>query len=234
MSTHRSHAGRIFWGLFLILIGVMFLLDRMGRFDFDLGYLISHYWPVIFIAIGLSIWLNSRFRDFVSGLFFVVFGTVFLLIKLGILEQDVWHYLWPGLILIFIGLWIILGPLFRHRGGNSPEIKADDLAISAVFAGMKLRVESQSFRGGHATAVLGSVELDFTGAALAEGKATVELSAVLGSVEVRVPRDWKVVLEGTPILGGIEDKHKALSPAEAKGTLYIKAAAILGSVLVKD
>jgi predicted membrane protein len=234
MPIHKGHSGRIFWGIFLILIGVLFLLDRMGRFDFDLGYLISHYWPVIFIAIGLSIWLSSGFHDFVSGLFFVAFGTVFLLIRLGVLEHHVWHYLWPGLILIFIGLWIILGPLFRHHGGNTPEIKADDLAISAVFAGMKRRVESQSFRGGHATAVLGSVDLDFTAAALAEGRATVELSAIMGSVEVKVPKDWQVVLDGTPILGGIEDKHKSISLAEAKGTLFIKATAILGSVLVKD
>jgi len=234
MSTHRSHSGRIFWGIFLILIGVLFLLDRMGRFDFDLGYLISHYWPVIFIAIGLSIWFGSGFRDFVSGLFFVVFGTVFLLSRLGILEHDFWHYFWPGLVLIFIGLWIILGPVFQHRGGHSPEIKADDLDISAIFAGLKRRVETQNFRGGHATAVFGSVDLDLTAAALAEGKATVELSAILGSVEVSVPREWQVVLDGTPILGGVEDKRKAVSSAEAKSTLFIKATAVLGSVLIKD
>jgi predicted membrane protein len=231
MSDHRGSSGRIFWGLFLILIGVLFLLDRMGRYDF--GYAVSHYWPAIFIAVGLSIWLGSGFRDFVSGLLFVAFGTVFLLVRLNVLGHHFWNYFWP-LLIILAGLWVLLHPALHHRKGNFPEIKEGDLNISAVFSGVERRIEAQSFKGGHASAVFGSVELDFTPAALAEGKATVELSAVLGNIEVRVPRDWQVVVDGTPILGAIDNKHRAVAPSESKGTLYIKATAVFGSILVKD
>jgi predicted membrane protein len=231
MSEHGGSSGRIFWGIFLILIGVLFLLDRMGRFDF--GYAVSHYWPAIFIAIGLSIWLGSGFRDFVSGLLFVAFGTVFLLVRLNVLGHHFWNYFWP-LLIIFAGLWVLLHPAFHHRTRSFPEIKEGDLNISAVFSGVNRRIESQSFKGGYASAVFGSVELDFTAAALAEGKASVELSAVLGNVEVTVPGDWQVVIDGTPILGAIDNKHRTVAPSESKGTLYVKATAVFGSVLVKD
>lgn len=231
MSDHRGSSGRIFWGLFLILIGVLFLLDRMGRFDF--GYAVSHYWPAIFIAIGLSIWFGSGFRDFLSGFLFVAFGTLFLLVRLGILEHHFWDYFWP-LLIILVGVWVLLQPALHHHRRDFPEVKEGDLDISAIFSGLKRRVESQSFKGGHATALFGSIELDFTAAALSEGKATIELSAILGSIEVRVPKDWQVVADGTPILGSIDDKHRPVAPSEARGTLYVKATAIFGSVLIKD
>jgi hypothetical protein len=32
--NERKNQGRIFWGLLLVILGVVFLLDRMGRLDF--------------------------------------------------------------------------------------------------------------------------------------------------------------------------------------------------------
>ncbi len=231
MSDRRGSSGRIFWGFFLVLIGILFLLDRMGRFDLD--YAISHYWPAIFIAIGLSIWIGSGFRDFLSGLLFVVFGTVFLLVRLGILGHHFWDYFWP-LLIVFAGLWILVRPAFHHRHSDFHDVREGDLDISAVFSGTKRRVESQTFRGGRANAVFGSLELDLTAAGLADGKAALELSVVLGGIEVRVPRAWRVELDGTPVLASIENKHTQAGSTEGAATLFIKASAVLGSILVKD
>jgi predicted membrane protein len=231
MTAHRTHSGRIFWGLILIVVGVLFLLDRLEKYDF--GYLISHYWPVIFIIIGLSIWINSGFRDFVGGFLFIIFGTVFLLIRLDILEHHFWYYFWPVLI-IFFGIWLIIKPVFKPNGGKFPDIKEDDLNISCVFSGMKRRVESQNFRGGKADMVFGGLDLDFTAAKLASNQATIHLSVVFGGIEVKVPKDWKVVIDGTPILGAIDDKHRPVPEAEAKATLYVKASAVFGAITIKD
>ncbi len=95
MNEHKTQ-GRIFWGLLLIVLGVIFLLDQMGRLDF--GDLIGRYWPVIFILIGISILLSNNFRNAGSGIFFILFGTFFLLLRLRIFDQAVWHYLgrWPS------------------------------------------------------------------------------------------------------------------------------------------
>jgi len=38
------------------------------------------------------------------------------------------------------------------------------------------------------------------------GPAVLDVFAFWGGVEVRVPRDWTVVMKGTPILGGFTDK----------------------------
>ncbi|MGB8951665.1 MAG: DUF5668 domain-containing protein [Candidatus Aminicenantales bacterium] len=232
MSHHRGHQGRIFWGLLLVILGFLFLFDQMGRLDF--GDIISTYWPVIFIIIGLSILWSNSFRHAGPGLFFIIFGVFFLLAELDVLRYSVWHYIWPTLIII-AGIWLLIKPTFRPPSREKfSDIKENDLNITAIFSGMKQRVESQKFRGGKATALFGAVEIDLTQATLDENKATIDLTAFCGGIEIKVPREWKVVLDGTPLLGAIEDKHRGVPESEAKATLSIRGTAILGGIEIKD
>lgn len=232
MSEHRNYQSRIFWGLVLIIVGALFLADRMGGFDF--GYMIGTYWPVIFIILGLSILIGSGFRRAGIGVFFIVFGAFFLLSEFDILDRDVWQYIWPASI-ILLGLWLLFRPVFRHRSAEKfPDIKENDIDLTCIFSGMKRRIESQNFKGGHATAVMGGLELDFTSAGLEGGKAAIDATAIMGGIDIKVPGNWRVVVDGTPILGGIEDKHKNVPDSEAKATLFIKATAILGGVTIKS
>ncbi len=230
MSDRGHTQSRIFWGLILIALGVGFLLDQLGNWDF--GDFIGEYWPGIFIIIGLSILINNNFRNAGAGIFFIALGAFFLLVRLRILGHSLWHY-WPVFI-IAAGLWMLLRPSGGAYKKKSPEIIADDLSISQVFSGTSRRVESQSFKGGKAEVVFGSAEIDLSGAGLEGGQATLYLSAVFGSVEVRVPREWDVALEGSPVLGSIEDKRRGATGTEKKGTLHIRASAVFGSIEIKD
>ncbi len=54
MATQRRP---IIGGLILIALGVLFLLDNLEIVSF--GYVISTYWPVILILIGISILMRS-------------------------------------------------------------------------------------------------------------------------------------------------------------------------------
>ncbi|OGD17345.1 MAG: hypothetical protein A2V76_08700 [Candidatus Aminicenantes bacterium RBG_16_63_14] len=203
----------------------------MGRLDF--GDLVGRYWPVIFILIGISILLSNNFKNVGSGVFFILFGAFFLLIRMRIFDQAVWHYAWP-LAIIGVGLWILLRPAFHPDKKKIPEMSGDDLAISQVFSGSSRKIESQNFRGGKADVVFGSAEIDLRGARLAGGQATLVLSVVFGGIEVYVPRNWQVVLEGSPVLGSIESR-KAVSPDVSKAeTLTIKGSAVFGSIEVKE
>ncbi|MDH4197144.1 MAG: cell wall-active antibiotics response protein, partial [Candidatus Aminicenantes bacterium] len=115
-----------------------------------------------------------------------------------------------------------------------PDLPEGDLRVSAVLTGLERRVEAQDFRGGRAEAILGGLDLDLTGAGLAGGQATLELSAVLGGVDVRVPSDWQVILHATPVLGGIDDRTKSVPEAQRKGTLYVRATAVFGGIEIKN
>ncbi len=230
MSLRRNQS-RIFWGLLLVILGVLFLLDQMDRIDF--GDLVSRYWPAIFILIGVSILLSSDFQNVGPGLFFILFGAFFLLMRLRILDRSVWHYAWPAAI-IAVGLWILFKPAFRPGKKKIPDVTGDDLDLNLVFSGTKRRIESQSFKGGKAEVVFGSAEIDLRGARIDPAGATLSLSAVFGSIEVFVPRDWQVIVEGSPVLGSIDSHKKTIPDVEKTGTLRILASAVLGSVEIKE
>lgn len=228
--SERKGQGRIFWGLLLIVMGVVFLLDRMGRLDF--GDLVSDYWPVVFILIGISILFSNNFKDIGSGIFFILFGVFFLLIEWGIF-RSVGRYVWP-LAIIVAGLWILLRPAVCRAKKDLPGFAGDTLDIHQVFSGSSRKVESQNFRGGKAEVVFGSAEIDLRGAKLAGGEAHLALSAVFGGIEVFVPRDWQVVLDGSPVLGSIESRKQAVPETGSTGKLFIKGSAVFGSIEVKD
>jgi predicted membrane protein len=229
MSAHRTQ-GRIFWGILLIALGVLFLLDQMGRLDF--GDLVGRFWPVFFILLGLSILLSNNFKNAGSGVFFILFGAFFLLLRLRVFDRAVWHYVWP-LAIILVGLWILVRPGWRRDKGGPSETGGDEFDIDQVFSGTSRKIESQNFKGGKADVVFGSAEIDLRDARLAGGQATLVLSAVFGGIEVFVPRDWQIVLEGTPVLGSIESRKKAGSVA-ATQTLTVKGSAVFGSIEVKE
>jgi uncharacterized integral membrane protein len=45
----------VFWGIILLLFGVLFLLDNLDLMYFDFWDFIGKWWPVILIVVGLSL-----------------------------------------------------------------------------------------------------------------------------------------------------------------------------------
>ena len=58
MSNNSKKTGSLFWGVLLIGIGILFLLDNLGIVYFD--EIISDYWPLILIAVGLKIIFSAK------------------------------------------------------------------------------------------------------------------------------------------------------------------------------
>ncbi len=231
MSQRRNYQGRIFSGLVIISVGVIFLLANMDKLDF--GDFISIYWPMILIVIGISHLLTSGFRNAGVGLLLIAIGAFFQLVNLGVLGGRVWAFFWP-LLIIAAGLWVIFKPKPKGFGENAPEIKQDDLGAFVIFSGLKRRFESDKFRGGKATAIFGGLELDLTKIKLKDNQATVELTAIFGGIDLFVPREWNVIVDSSAILGGVDDKHRPVPPTTIQMTLYVKATAILGGIGIKN
>jgi predicted membrane protein len=229
MSDPKNQ-GRIFWGLLLIVLGALFLFAQMDWWSF--GHVVGRFWPVIFILLGISMLVSNNFKNVGPGVFFILFGTFFLLVRWNVLHT-IGRYIWP-LAIIGVGLWILIRPSFHPDKKKISEMSADDLAISQVLSGTSRKVESQNFKGGKADVVLGSAEIDFRGARLAGGQATLVLSVVLGNIELTVPHAWQVVIEGTPVLGSLDSQKKTIPDAEKTGTLFIKGSAVLGSIEIKE
>ncbi|MGI6777331.1 MAG: LiaF transmembrane domain-containing protein [Acetivibrionales bacterium] len=101
--------GNVFIGIFLIIIGVLFLLKTMGFVVFDIGFIIDRFWPFLFLMVpGLAFhygYFSGKNKD--AGL--LVPGGILLVT--GITCQistsiGIWHLMWPGFILaVAVGLF---------------------------------------------------------------------------------------------------------------------------------
>lgn len=49
-TERKRRGGKVFWGLILILIGVLILLDNLGYLTHD----IIRFWPVLVIIWGIK------------------------------------------------------------------------------------------------------------------------------------------------------------------------------------
>jgi predicted membrane protein len=219
--------GRILFGLALIALGVVFLLDRADVVD--AGATIGDWWPVAIIAVG-AVQLLDRPRSLLGPGIVIGVGVVLLLFTTDVVTGSIFAVLWPAL-LIAIGAAI----LFRHGRGRDvarEEGSADDVVrVTAVFGGHEVVSRSTAFRGGSATAVFGGVMIDLRNAQLDPGGAEVDVTAILGGVEILVPRGWRVTTTGTPILGGID--NKTAGEAGDGPELRVDALTILGGTDIK-
>ena len=216
---------RILAGLLILLVGVGALLDSLGIFSF--WQLASTWWPLAVIAAGvLSIIANAR--QYITGVILIAVGVILQLSRLDMLQVNVWSLIWPAAI-IAVGVSV----LFNHtsRPKNVSKEGRDD--ISAVFAGSETINKTQNYQGGKITAIFGGVGIDLRDANIVK-TATIDVFALCGGIEIRIPREWRVEYHVTPILGGVESKQHSEKATDKSPLLIITGTVALGGVEVKS
>jgi predicted membrane protein len=226
-------------GIVLLVVGIVFLLTNLGViYPED----VHTYWPVILVAFGVAhaILARDAGRRLFGGIV-AVSGMVLLAHNLGYIHGDIWQLLWP-VFLIFLGVSFLLRAIKGGRPpgasplGFPPVSSAGPNALNeyTVFGGVRRRIDSQEFEGGDVSAIFGGVEIDLRGAATKKDEVILELNAIFGGVELRVPDTWDVTVRGAGIFGGYEDKTMPRrDPASGKRPLLvITGSAIFGGVTV--
>lgn len=223
--------GHLIFGCILVIIGILIALKNFHVMDTRLSRLI---WPLFFMGIGLTIFFQSTsMSGRVTGGLLSLIGILILLRALDLIVFSFAH-IWP-MILIGIGLVIILkafDPLHKHFGrwfasmDNDPSVN-----LLALFAGFHRQSASPNFTGGNLTAILGGIELDLRQARIQQ-EAVIHVFALMGGIEIKVPPEWVVSIEGSAILGGYEDKTRPVNP-DSPQRLIIRGSAVLGGVSVK-
>lgn len=222
------NAPRLFVGLVICSLGIIALLDNLGVIHFGN---IWRLWPLILVALGMARLLRppgcqGRF----SGLILMILGVWFLLNNMGLARFSVGLFF--PLLALLLGGRLIWGSTRRGAEGPIPE-GASRMDAFAMLGGTEHKSNSADFRGGAATAILGGCKIDLRLASVKEAPAVIDLFVMWGGVEIFVPRDWGVSVQGTPIMGAFEDK--TMPPPEGGGPrLVVKGVAIMGGVEIKN
>ena len=226
-------------GLVVIAMGLLFLLDNLGYVDMHRAF---SFWPMVFVIVGTVKLCDTRTQGgTMLGAALVGIGILMMLDRLDIIDFS-WRTLWP-LVLIGLGGFLVMKAVrSKHapqgQGGmldgvplGSSADAGELLDVTAILGAYERRVTTQYFRGGEITAVMGGCELDMRGASI-QGEAVINVFAFWGGVTIKCPPDWNVVLQGTPILGGFEEK--TITPPDNSKRLVIRGYAIMGGVEIRN
>ena len=248
-SSHRFASA-----LVLIAIGGIFLLSNFNLLH---GREVWDYWPVILMIYGAFRLADSPGpQGRASGGIMLALGAMFLANNLGLFPFNVWD-MWP-LLLIGWGIYMLIersaspnpfgrwgnqgpwvsgfhGPRERDWGPGVRRGKSGNQE-SAVFSGGKRRVTDEDFRSAKYDAVFGGFEIDLRSAQIQGDSATIEVNAVFGGIEVKVPLNWSVVMRGAGVFGGFADSTEQPNPAVVRNIkqLFVRGAAVFGGVEIKN
>jgi predicted membrane protein len=211
-GEHYGQSSGIFW----IVVGGLFLLGSLGI----LRVTFRDFWPVILIGFGaLMLWrsaLGPRGRARGAGNPFC--GNPFRYNPPP--ERD------PSV--------RVADSSTSQESQRTSETSSNSyVSASAILGGVERRNNSPDFRGGSATAIMGRCEIDLRAASIANPDgAVLEVFAMWGAIEIRVPQDWTVVSNVDPIMGGYEDGTRP--PKEDSKRLVIRGTALMGGIEVSD
>jgi len=227
-SITRSRLGpQLVFGLFAISLGILFTLDNLGIVDFGDVW---RFWPAILIAFGVcQILCATCSSRIVAGAVFIAVGALLLLDNLHYLRFSIGDF-WP-LILVVIGGSLVWQAL--ERGNARWPASSDDVSGFAFMSGVVRNSNTQSFRGGDLTAIMGGCEIDLRQASISDGEATMQVLAFWGGIEIKVPEDWSVQSSVVPLLGGFEDRTRPPRDGTPK-TLHVKGLVMMGGVDVHN
>jgi Domain of unknown function (DUF5668) len=213
--------GRLFFGLLIVAVGTVLLLDNAGVLD--AGEILGTWWPAIVILAGILTYAANP-RHWPVALIITAVGLAFLLSNLDII--DLGNFIIPAAI-ILVGLLVLFG-----RGLGAKTEAGDRVNSFNVFSGSEIASHSKQFQGGNVSAVFGGAEVDLRDTLPAPG-AELDVFAAFGGVEVTVPQGWNVVTRGLPLFGGI-DNVTAKEPVAADApTLAVNATVLFGGLEIK-
>jgi hypothetical protein len=228
---------KVIFAIGLIFFGLAFLLKNLGLHFIPEPW---RFWPVILILLGFSQMLRHREpRQSFSGIVFILVGALFLVSNLELIERFrlKGEHLWPLLVIIF-GIKLLTQAFSRR---NKYPMDSSYINLSALMGGGGVHYVSKKLKGGQVTAIMGGYEINLKDADMEGDTMVIDIFAFWGGVDISVPSHWNVIMEGFPVMGGMEHK-KVSDPEESPETLHsqkqknlvIKGMAIMGGVEVKS
>jgi predicted membrane protein len=248
----RSEKGRVWAGLFFLLIGALLFAKTAGIVVFPYWFFT---WPMILIAVGLFTGVRHGFRS-PAPFILMLIGGIFLMDRIND-DVNLKPYFWP-IVFVAGGLFIILRPRGRHcrryrdekinseTPFTSPPINEetkpaweatadqnDVIDITAVFGGVKKKVLSKNFKGGDIVAVMGGTEINLSQADF-NGRVAIDIFTMFGGTKLIVPNDWDVQSQVVAIFGGVDDKRPPATNYDPSKVIYLEGTCIFGGIEIRN
>ncbi len=235
---NKLSSNQIF-GILLVVIGTLFTLDNLFIIDLDLSDLIFSL-PTLFFLVGISAFKHKE-KTLKPYLLLSLAGIGWVLIIMGYSPFRLIIENWP-VILILLGLSIIFGHSKRNvhttedESPETAEAPGEHYLDEFVFwRGLKRKITAGIFKGGNISVFMGGAGIYFNACELSGIKTVLDVTVIMGGLELHVPNDWNVIYNGVTLFGGTEDQ-RLKNPnfnVNLNKTLEIKGLVLFGGLEIK-
>jgi predicted membrane protein len=205
----------IIWGVALILIGIIIILNMANFIQVSLW---SYIFGLVLIFAGISSIINSKKNMF--GYFLILLG-LFIILRKALSWDFNLLYIIP-IILIIAGISFLINVVSsgNHKvSGN----------VFVVFSGREDNTVPVDYQGSNITCIFGGYGLD-----LRDHKFVNDLSfnifTMFGGTEIIVPENVNIVVKPTAIFGGVGNVTR--NSQDNEFTIYVNALCLFGGVEV--
>jgi hypothetical protein len=220
-------AVRYWLGSVLMVLGLGLLADQLYP-GLEFGIWLARLWPLAVILLGVIL-LVTRSATWIGGIIILIIGCLLQIAALGFVTPGAWGLIWPAF-LILLGVAIVFRLGRPGVAGGSTE---DVVNHFVIFSGLETRPQTANFRGGSVTAAFGGADLDLRNALLSKDGAYLEVTAAFGAVDVIVPKEWKIDVNGIPLFGGWSNETSPV-PTAGSPVLTIRCLAVFGGIGIKN
>lgn len=203
-----KHSSKLILGLVLVAVGVLWILNATGVFNFMFS---TRGWWTLFIIVPCAIGLFEN-KDKVGPCIGICCG---ILLLLAVRDVITWHMCWQiglALMLIGLGLQLMLFRTCRHdcMAHEFKTVSRDGKNIrhiESAFGKQDISFAGEIFEGADVESSFGGVTLDLHGAVITED-AVIELKVGFAGVTIIIPENLPVQIAASCSFGGITDNRR--------------------------
>jgi len=199
--------------------------------------------------------MTRQERHFTWGAVIIVLGLILLINSIGFWEIDIWRLirlLWP-LALIIIGLILIFKNTSEKEDRAEIGMKietlkklsrSDESNAFGLFGDIRIAGMGQMSGVIEKSLLIGDIVIDLTGSRLASGENQIEVSVLIGDIDIFVPDDFPISAELNGLVASLEIgerksdglaasvSHKDSAFAEAESKLSIRGRVLIGDIKI--
>ncbi|HBL83533.1 MAG: hypothetical protein A2Y17_00460 [Clostridiales bacterium GWF2_38_85] len=222
-----------FWGLFLLFLAVFIIAIQIGSFS-EIGTM-----TIIATALIFAMIITSLIKLQFFGVF-VPLAFLYMIFEKPLNLPDI-----SGWLLILVALMLTAGidmlfPHHRRRHGvfcrnssKGEELNGNKVYAKTSFSEASKYLHSESLKNGEFNVSFGELNVYFDQAQLDPNGAEVYLDCNFGSMNVFIPRDWKVIDKLQANLGSVEHQHNSTVLAGDAPCLTLSGNVRFGSIEIK-
>lgn len=201
----RRKWSKLFWGLFLILMGIFLVISKMGLVK-GIGF-----WSIFFTTIFAALFIRGLVkRNFTAIFFSIAFLCIIYDDQLGITALTPWTVLLAAL-LLSVGMNILFHKKGSYRkyvkfmdddkdddgseegsGGSGSSVYGEKIYQKNCFSTQSKYINPEMFERGMFENSFGSMNIFFENVATQKKEAYLEIENSFGDMNIYIPSSWAV------------------------------------------